>query len=95
MRIVCDNAYHDRGHGVCSFCVQKRIDEAVKRERERCAQLVNDWAKAYPVSMFGDPEQGKHGPTVDSCSAKALRVTLPVIAEEIRGNELDDSSDIR
>lgn len=89
LRITCDNAYHDRGHGVCSFCVQKRIDVAVEKERERCAQLVNDWAKAYPASTFGEPEFGKHGPTVDSCSAKALRTILPTIAEEIRGHELD------
>lgn len=30
LRIVCDNAYHDRGSGVCSFCVQKRIDMAIQ-----------------------------------------------------------------
>ena len=40
MIIVCDNAYHDRGNGVCSFCAQKRIDEAVKAERERCTSII-------------------------------------------------------
>lgn len=40
MRITCDNPHHDAGHGVCTFCVQKRIDEAVQKEREWCAQLV-------------------------------------------------------
>lgn len=28
LQIICDNAYHDRGHGICTFCVQKRIDAA-------------------------------------------------------------------
>lgn len=93
LRITCDNAYHDRGHGVCSFCVQKRIDEAVKAETERCALLVNEWAKAYPTSVFGFVADGKHGPTVDACSAKALRLTLPIIAEEIRGHELNTDED--
>lgn len=30
LRITCDNAYHDRGHGICSFCVQKLIDDKIK-----------------------------------------------------------------
>lgn len=40
LTITCDNAYHDRGHGVCSFCVQTRIDNAVKAERQRCIDAV-------------------------------------------------------
>lgn len=30
LRITCDNAYHDRGHGICSFCVQDRIKKALE-----------------------------------------------------------------
>ena len=44
MRIVCDNPHHDRGHGVCSFCVQKRIDVAVekaKMEQIPCPPLAD------------------------------------------------------
>ena len=73
--------------------ISARVRGYVEEERERCAKLVEDWAKAYPASMFGEPEFGKHGPTVDSCSAKALRTILPTIAEEIRGHELDQPSD--
>lgn len=40
MRIVCDNPHHDAGEGVCVHCVQKRIDEAVQAERERCARIA-------------------------------------------------------
>jgi len=90
MTITCNNPYHEAtGRGVCTFCVGKEVADAIKAERERIAKLVEDWAKAYPASMFGEPEFGKHGPTVDSCSAKALRTILPTIAEEIRGHELD------
>ena len=92
MTITCNNPHHDAtGRGICTFCVGKEVADAIKAERERCAKLVDDWAKAYPVSIFGNPEQGKHGPTVDSCSAKALRLTLPQVAEAIRGNELDST----
>lgn len=48
LRITCDNAYHDRGHGVCSFCVQKRIDEAIKTERQRCACVALSVWSAVP-----------------------------------------------
>lgn len=47
MRIVCDNAYHDRGEGVCSFCVEVRIAEAVKAERERCAKIAEESGNLY------------------------------------------------
>jgi len=48
LRITCDNAYHDRGHGVCSFCVQKRIDEAIKTECQRCACVALSVWSAVP-----------------------------------------------
>lgn len=41
MIIACDNPHHDAGQGVCVFCVQGRIDEAVKVERDRLVA----WAK--------------------------------------------------
>lgn len=39
LRITCDNAYHDRGHGICSFCVQKRIDKVVEGKTQDLLRL--------------------------------------------------------
>ena len=58
-----------------------------EQERERCkrglANFVRDKVKHYPISVFGDPPHGEHGATVDSCSAKTMRVMLPSLADEI------------
>lgn len=40
MRIVCDNAHHDAGQGVCTFCVQGRIDKAISDYRIAALQSV-------------------------------------------------------
>lgn len=76
-------------HGVLR-AVMIAIEIAEEEQRARSAKVVDDWVKAYPVSIFGDPPDGQHGNTVDSCSAKALRHGLPPIAEAIRQKEVDD-----
>lgn len=53
MRIVCDNPHHDAGEGVCVFCVQNRIKDAVKAERERCAKIVETYLGRYEGGIDG------------------------------------------
>ena len=73
-------------NGTCFVCMSMNVAKAI--ERERCAKVVEDFAKAYPVGIFIPPPEGKHGATVDACSARALRETLPGVADKIReGNE--------
>lgn len=55
MTIVCDNAYHDRGIGVCSFCVQKRIDVAVTAERQRVILALEEYGRTdMTLSRLGE-----------------------------------------
>jgi len=56
---------------------------------EYAAQLVTNRLSAYPLSVFPQPPYGQHGNTVDSCSAAAIRATLPGLAADIR-NLKDD-----
>jgi len=52
-------------------------------EVRAASKLVRAWAKKYPVSIFPKPSKGKHGETVDACSAETMRVMLPIIAKAI------------
>lgn len=63
-----------------------RQDETTT-ERERCAKVVEDFAKAYPPNVFLEPPPGEHGKTVDGCSARALREILPAVADKVRESE--------
>lgn len=64
--------------------IDKAVAAAVSAERERCAKVVDEYLNAYPENLFPAPDFGKHGSTVDSCSAAALRNVLPNIAHDIR-----------
>jgi len=50
---------------------------------QAASKLVREWAANYPISIFPKPPKGKHGDTVDACSAETLRVMLPIIADAI------------
>lgn len=50
LRIVCDNAHHDRGSGICSFCVQKRIDKAVEAANLQVSDLTAKIQHNYEVA---------------------------------------------
>lgn len=78
MRIVCDNAYHDRGHGVCSFCVQKRIEKARQEEREHCLRLIEapiPGLREYAAALAGKPQLGMVESTINTLmnTAQAVR----------------------
>ena len=64
--------------------IAQAICEAIAEEREACAQIVDNQLSYYPGDVFVEPPPGKHGTTVDACSARALRDILPVIAVRIR-----------
>lgn len=57
MRITCDNAFHDAGNGICTFCVEKRIGDAVKAERERIARIADERTRYSPYTP-GDKDLG-------------------------------------
>ena len=57
---------------------------AIKQERERCAKIAQDFSKHYPKETFIEPPPGKHGESVDACSARAIRHVCPVIADAIK-----------
>lgn len=54
------------------------------RAIDSAAQVVLRYLSAYPIEVFPQAPAGKHGKTVDSCSASALRSVLPSIAEDIQ-----------
>jgi len=72
----------DQHSNYCGWCAD--IDAARQKERERCAQIVEDLARHYPEAVFVPPEPGQHGKTVDACSAAAIRGIIPSIAAAIR-----------
>ena len=47
MRIVCDNAHHDAGEGVCVFCVNNRITDAVHKERGRLLKWAQEQSRSH------------------------------------------------
>lgn len=47
------------------------------------AIVVEKWATRYPADIFGEPPNGGHGASVDSCSARAIRSVMPLVAFEI------------
>jgi hypothetical protein len=73
---------------------EKRADDAVAAERERCAGIVDGWVEAYPVDIFPKPFQAQVdaavsalavvGLTYDMFTANACRHTGTRIAEAIR-----------
>ena len=69
-------------NGTCFVCTSMNVATTI--ERERCAKVVEDFAKAYPTTVFLEPEEGEHGQTVDACSARAIRTVLPEVAEKVR-----------
>ena len=75
--------------GICSRCLilaalKAEREAATLAERERAIAVVQAFLDSYPLNIFTDPEPGKHGETVDACSARALRRILPIIAAAIR-----------
>ena len=87
----------DRLHG-CAFdetttkmaeieieSVLRAYGEEVRKE---CAENVFSRVKFYSPDIFNHPERGKHGKTVDACSAKALWTVLPTIAKAIESMDL-------
>ena len=68
--------------------VMTHMRAAVKAERDRCEEVVNEALKHYHEDLFPKPESGQHGESVDSCSAAALRAVLPGIAADIRDTRI-------
>lgn len=64
------------------------FEEVVTLERnikiKNKAKEIEGWIKYYSTEFFGEPKQGEHGKTVDSCHAKALRIMIPILANAIR-----------
>lgn len=58
--------------------------DAERDERKRIVRIIKDWIDHYPKSVFPDPPAGKHGGTVDACSARAIRLALKCILAEIK-----------
>lgn len=88
-KVLCDIGPGRRcthlSSGACVICTG--MDFATASERERCARVVETFAKAYPTGIFIPPPDGEHGATVDACSARALREILPAVAEKVREGE--------
>jgi len=73
----------------CDWCAD--MERVRKQERNACATVVLEYALHFPEDIFTPPPPGKHGKTVDACSAAAIRAVCPVIAQNIldRGKEED------
>jgi hypothetical protein len=67
---------------------EKDLDALLRRERAETLKLaarrIEEKALIYSEAVFGIPPKGKHGVTVDSCSASAIRHFVPGLASEIR-----------
>ena len=64
--------------------LRRELAEAVAAEREACAVEADRHGGYYPIDVFPEPMPGKHGDTVDACSARAARHSADTIAAAIR-----------
>lgn len=58
--------------------------QGASRERSEIIQLIRQWKSHYPTTVFKDPPPGKHGKTVDACSARAIRMVLRGILKDLK-----------
>lgn len=61
--------------------------QGANRVRREIIELVREWQSHYPKSLFKDPPRGKHGKTVDACSARAIRMVLRGILKDLRDRD--------
>ena len=67
----------------------KRMRETLRQqgsnvERYRIETIIKRWRAYYPRTLFKEPPAGKHGKTVDACSARAIREVISGILQDIR-----------
>lgn len=58
--------------------------QGARRERSEIVTLIRQWKASYPRRLFKDPPAGKHGKTVDTCSARAIRMVLRCILKDLK-----------
>jgi hypothetical protein len=68
-----------------------RLAEARREGAEAAADVLRNAMMAYPESIFTPPPPGKHGDTVDACSAAAIRGVLPALIDAIEKLPLEAS----
>lgn len=73
-----------KGIGVDRLDAGEMIAQALREVVEEAIAKVKVWQDAYPVDVFEEPEPGKHGKTVDGCSARMGRHMAKKLIEEIR-----------
>lgn len=61
--------------------------QGARRERSEIVTLLRRWKAHYRTSLFKEPPPGKHGKTVDGCSARAIRTVLSGILKDVKGRE--------
>lgn len=61
--------------------------QGAKQMRRDVIDLVLEWQSHYPKSLFKDPPPGRHGKTVDGCSARAIRMVLRGILKDLRDRD--------
>lgn len=61
--------------------------QGANRERSEIVTLIRQWKASYPIRLFKEPPAGKHGKTVDGCSARAIRMVLRGILKDLKERE--------
>lgn len=70
LRIVCDNAYHDRGEGVCVHCVRDRIKAAVSKAEDPLRADVENLKQEIIELIIGRDK------AVDSWKAENVKINF-------------------
>ena len=91
MDCICEPA---DGHE--EWCVWNNLRKAIDKvkseaeERGRKAgldevlDLIDDYQRAYSITLFPEPPKGEHGRVIDLCSARAGRHIMEGLAEQVR-----------
>lgn len=61
--------------------------QGANKERSEITALIRTWKSYYPTRVFKEPPAGKHGETVDGCSARAIRMVLRGILKDLKDRE--------
>lgn len=89
-KCVCEHCQSEIKRSAQQALIEAEIriksDKAVRKATwlEAARHIQETWCRAYPESIFKEPPRGKHGKTVDECSAAMGRHMAKTIAEEFR-----------
>jgi hypothetical protein len=62
-----------------------RLEKRAELVRTKSNDAVARVASYFPVTIFPDPEKGKHGKSVDTCTARGVRHAVSMISNNLAG----------